>query len=152
MPDSVTTLRGTFRNSSVPEVNLNKVTQILEDTFRNSAITKVDLKNVNSVGSSAFRGCNSLTEVTFGKNITLGAHAFADNPNLKKVKLTNGCELSFSVFDNCPELIVYWNKEDMPYEFEDIKLLVCDESCTQLIEENKGIVKIKTRQGAVYDI
>lgn len=153
LPDSVTTLRGTFNcDQEISTVDLNNVTEILADTFRESTIDEIDLTKVKRIGASAFRGCPNLSTITLSPGVLVGSNAFADCPNLTKINVPKDCELRYKVFDNCPNLTVTWQKEDEDYEFEDIKLLVCDESCIQLIEANRGIVKIKTRQGKVYDI
>ena len=56
-------------------------------------------------------------------------------------------------FDDCPNLTIVWEKPDEPYEFSNIKELVLDEAtCPQLLETNKGYVRIRTTGGQVYEV
>jgi hypothetical protein len=153
IPAGITKLGGTFEeDSTIQTVNLKNVSIIGAKAFLKSSIANIDLSNVDKMGSSAFRMCNNLTSVHLKEGAHLESSAFADNPNLTNINVPVGCSLGFVVFNDCPNLTVRWEAEDKPYEFDNIKQLECDASCTQLIDANKGFVKIKTFQGDVYEV
>jgi hypothetical protein len=82
----------------------------------------------------------------------LGSYAFYNCKNLTgTVTLLNSMKLGISAFDNCPELTIYWSRDDDDYEFDNIKKLVCSNVCKQLIAANKGYIEIETIEGDHYD-
>ena len=154
LPASLTTLKGTFTgDNSIERVDLKNVTTISTNAFKDSSIADIDLSNVTKIGSNAFRQCNNLTSVILNpEGVDLGSAVFADNPNLTNINVPANSKLGYIVFDNCPQLTVRWNNEDMPYEFDNIGLLICDDSCTELINTNKGFIKIQTTSGVIYEV
>lgn len=153
IPASMTKLDSTFRgDTTIQTVHLQNVTAIGAKAFKESSIANIDLSGVSKIGSGAFSQCSNLVSVHLSDGVHLMSSAFANNPNLAEINVPVGCELGFVVFNECPNLTVRWEAEDSPYEFDDIKLLVCDASCTQLINANKGFVRIKTFQGDTYEV
>lgn len=143
-----------FRNSPITSVDLNGVAKIGAAAFRGSKIADIDLKGVTNIGAGAFRTCNNITAIEFNpEGVNVGSHAFADSDISGIVFIDNNVDLGLSVFDNCPNLTVQWGKEDEDYEFENIKLLICDEkACPKLMAANKGYVPIETTEGNKYEV
>ena len=154
LPTALTKLKGTFTNdTAIRTVDLQNVTEISANAFRSSAIENIDLTKVTKIGSNAFRQCNNLVDVELNpEGVHLESSVFSDNPNLASINVPAGSSLGLVVFDNCPNLTVTWEDEDAPYEFDNIKLLICPDSCTELIDANKGYVRIQTTSGKVYDV
>ena len=155
IPSSLPKIPGeAFRNSALTNVDLNGVTVIGHNAFRNSLITNIDLSQVTTISSGAFRSCNNLAAIEFNpEGVKVGMYAFADSDMSGIVFIDNNVDLGMSAFDNCPNLTVQWGKEDEDYEFENIKLLICDEAkCPKLIAANKGYVKIETSEGKIYEM
>lgn len=151
LPDSLETLESVFRyDESIHDVDLNNVTTIRTNAFYQSSIANIDLSNVDYIGSNAFRGCPNLRTVDLKEDVILESHVFADSENLENITIPQGCQLGRRVMDDCPNLTVRWEADDMRYPFNNIKLLICDESCTELIDENKTWVDIQTLQGDFY--
>lgn len=134
-------------------VKLNNVTSIDSRAFSGSSVEKIDLRKVDYIGTSAFRHCNSLQFIELNPDgVVVGPHAFADSKIDATVTIYPTTELSLGVFDNCPNLIVEWKGEDQPYEFENIKKLICSEkNCPKLVGANKTYVTIETTEGDTYE-
>lgn len=155
MPASLTKIPSeAFRASSTNGIELNNVTSIGPNAFYRSRISYIDISKLTYIGSSAFRDCMNLQVVEFNpEGVKVGSYAFAENPIDGVITVTDSTELGFSVFDDCPNLTVDWNKADEPYEFENIRLLICSKACTELIKTNKGYIPIEIREdGTRYEV
>ena len=145
LPSGLTELGRVFKDDkSIRAVDLNNVTVIYPEAFRNSGIEEINLSGVAKIGSSAFRDCNNLKSVALSSGVSLGSTAFANCPNLTTANVPKECSMQHKSFDNCENLELKWEDSDKPYEFDNIKLLICPASCTQLIDANKDWVDIKT--------
>jgi len=145
----------TFLNdTSIEEVKFNNVTEVGPSAFNGSSLEKLDLGSVAIVGGGAFRNCNSLKGVDLDLGgMKIGAYAFADSEIEGTITVDDGTDLSFSAFDNCPNLTIIWNRADESYEFENIKLLKCSEAtCPNLIKVNKDYINIETTEGHTYEV
>lgn len=154
VPSEVNRLLSVFDgDTSIEAVDLNNVTEIGWNAFRSSSISQIDLSNIEKIGSGAFSNCANLTSVTTLKpGVKLTSTVFANCSNLTNVIVPDGAQLGMGVFNNCPNLTLRWETLDEAYPLDDIELLICDESCTELIEENKGFIRIQTFQGDVYEV
>ena len=91
IPSTVTSINGngTFQSTRLRNVTVpSSVTSWNgSDTFANCAsLTDATLNNSGAIGRYAFFGCNSLTDVTFGNNITsIGGYAFYNCKSLTDV-------------------------------------------------------------------
>ena len=155
IPDGVDTINAdAFRGTKVETCEFSGVTKIGASAFRDSAIRNINLKSVDKFGSSSFRNCKNLTNVEFFDGpITLGSYAFAETPITGELAITPDFKITMGTFDDCPNLTIVWEKPDEPYEFSNIKELVLDEAtCPQLLETNKGYIRIRTTGGQVYEV
>lgn len=117
-----------FSGSDVEKVNFTNLTTIGSEAFSEcSKLTEVSITYAKSLGSSAFQNCvmlskieiplvesisancfrNTALEYVYCEKVkALGNFAFADNPNLTLVILTNATTIGTYAFQNCPELQV----------------------------------------------
>ena len=143
-----------FKDTTVNGVELNNVTAVGPNAFNGSSISYIDISKLTQIGSGAFRHCTNLQVVELNKDeVKIGSYAFADNPIDGVITVPESAELSLSVFDNCPNLTINWDKADEPYEFEDIRLLICSKDCKELIKANKGYIPIEiSEDGTRYEV
>ena len=156
MPDAMSKIDiGTFENSSgLVRFDLNRVTEVSSSAFRRSSVSSINIENLKVIGSNAFRGCDNLEAIEFNpEGVNVGPYAFADSKARGVVVIYETTKLNLSVFDNCPNIAIDWEKSDEPYEFDNIYVLRCSErQCPKLIEANKGYIKIETTEGKVYEV
>lgn len=156
IPSEITDIvpRSFESENKLNDVDLNNVIRISASAFYSSSIKNIDLSKVTYIGANAFRDCHDIVAIEFNpEGVVLGPHAFADSNMSGVVSILPTTQLSFGVFDNCPELTIEWDHEDDDYEFENIKLLICSETkCPKLVAANKGYVKIETTEGNVYEV
>ena len=120
-----------FFNAEVGVVNnLDKVTKFYAESFKNSTLSDLTLSPDALIGSYAFQDCKYLTGT---------------------ITLTDSMKLGIGCFDGCTELTINWARADEDYEFDEIKKLICSNTCKQLIEANKGYIEIETIEGDHYD-
>lgn len=143
-----------FAGSSINGIELNNVTAVGSSSFKGSDISYIDISKLTHIGASAFRDCPNLQVVEFNpEGVTVGSLAFADNDMDGVITVNDNTELGLSVFDNCPNLTINWDKSDEPYEFENIRLLICSKTCTELIKTNKGYIPIEiSEDGTRYEV
>jgi len=157
MPESLMEISpSSFAGCNIKQFNINNVKTIKANAFKESGVNSIDLRNVNHIGSNAFRGCNKLTTFDFNpEGVSIGPYAFADSkakPS-KPITLYPSTTIDIGTFDNCPNMTIQWEKDDEPYPFFNIGLLICDEKkCPELVRENKGTVRIQTTQGNEYPV
>lgn len=157
MPANMTKISsGLFKKSpSVASVELNNVTSVGSSAFEGSVIQDIDISKLTHIGGSAFRSCDSLQNIEFNsEGVDVGPHAFAEIYGFSgTIIIDDAVTLGISAFDDCPNITIDWMKSDEPYEFEDIELLICSKSCTQLIKANKGYIPIEIREdGTRYEV
>ena len=153
IPDSMTDIAaGAFRGSNVETVVANNIQKIGANAFRESAITNIDLSTVTKIGSSSFRNCKNLHDLDLNPDeVSIGSYAFAENL-FTDLTVSPSMKLFMGAFDACEDLVVTWAKEDEPFEFSQIKMLVlAKDKCPELFETNKGYVTIKTTSGEVFE-
>ena len=143
-----------FASSSIKSVNLNEVNNIAMKCFKDSSVEKINLDKVSYIGPSAFRDCINLKSIELNPSgVKVGSHAFANSGLNGTVTIYPTTELSLSVFDDCKDLTIKWEAEDQPYELDGIKLLICSKGkCPDLINANRGYIKIETTEGDVYEV
>lgn len=156
IPSGITEINAQlFQNNSTLEyIDFNNVISIGSHAFRNTAMEDVDISKVTFVGAGAFRS-SKLKHLDFvADGAVIGLHAFEGCPELAgSVTILPNMDIGMGAFDNCPKLTVEWDAEDQDYEFENIKLLVCDEKKhPKLFKANKGYVAIETTEGKTYPV
>jgi hypothetical protein len=155
IPGGVTKIpKHAFQGTFFTNFDLNNATVIGAGAFSGSKLETIDLRSAVQIGSNAFRNCKFLKSIDINPNgAHLGNYSFADNDYAGTVTIYPKTTLGESVFDDCPNITIKWEKDDEPYEFYNIGTLICDEKkCPQLIKKNKGYVKIKTTEGKEYEV
>lgn len=155
MPDSTTEIiSAAFKSQAINGIELNNVTKVNSSAFYKSDISYIDISKLTYIGGSAFRDCPNLQVVEFNPDgVKVGSYAFADNDMDGLVTVKDSTELGLSVFDNCPNLTIEWDKADEPYEFENVKLIICSKDCKELISVNKGYIPIEIKEdGTRYEV
>ena len=111
IPSTVTSINGngTFQNNGLINVTVpSSVTSWTgSDTFSSCAsLTDATLNNSGAIGEFAFLGCNSLTSVTFGNNITeIKSGAFENCQSLTDITFgDNITSIGGYAFNNCTSL------------------------------------------------
>lgn len=111
IPSTVTSINGngTFQNNGLRNVTVpSSVTSWTgSDTFSSCAsLTDATLNNSGAIGEFAFLGCNSLTSVTFGNNITeIKIGAFENCQSLTDITFVdNITSIGGYAFNNCTSL------------------------------------------------
>lgn len=139
-------------NTELRTVDLNNIEVIRSQAFLNAAIGPVNgFSTVKKFYAESFKGSN-LTEVDFNPEVLIGSYAFEGCQYLSgSIELLSSMKIGIGSFDNCPQLTIYWQRDDSDYEFDNIKKLVCSSMCKQLIAANKGYIEIETIEGDHYD-
>lgn len=70
LPDSIKVIEGSFSQSNLSYVNLDKVESIIGDGIKDTKIKSVNLSSMNYLTSSAFANNKDLTEIVFGKYLS----------------------------------------------------------------------------------
>lgn len=93
------TIVGNFKGGNIEYVKLPEgYTTIKNGTFENNKITELILPStLKEIGGNAFKG-NDLKSVSIGNGVTIGASAFAENPDLNIV--TFGTDVTFQLGQN----------------------------------------------------
>jgi hypothetical protein len=140
------------RCKNLEYVDLNNVAVIRSEAFADAEVGAIS--NINHVirfDSGCFTG-STIAELDLNPEALLGSYAFYGCKHLTgSVTLLNSMKLGVSTFDNCPELTIYWSRDDDDYEFDNIKKLICSNVCKDLIAANKGYIEIETIEGDHYD-
>lgn len=156
IPSNVTQIvNSAFANSQViKDVDLANVIDIQPNAFRITTLENINLSKVTNIGANAFRGCMNLGPIELNSDgVTIGANAFTQSGVSGLVTINENTHLGIDAFNGCSNLTVEWDAPDDDYEFEGIKLLICDEAaCPKLIKANKGYIEIETTSGQKYPI
>jgi len=84
------------------------VTNIYENAFKDTAITSIVIPDsVTDIGESAFKNCDDLASVKFGKGLKrIGEYAFYAYTDLTEVELPDSLEyIGYAAFANCNKLM-----------------------------------------------
>ncbi|MCR5849307.1 MAG: leucine-rich repeat protein [Bacteroidaceae bacterium] len=105
--------------TTVAEKTLPTSMTDIGNAFRGSGITGLTMPSVTSIGGSAFEGCNSLTSVTFGKEVTIQSGGYQSTVFSK---IGSSCTVSY------PGEMSKWSCYD--YQFSPNLVINCgDGSC-----------------------
>lgn len=156
LPASMTVLKhGVVSNHNWEDLDLNAITTLRSYALADTNIKVLrNLKNVTKFGAEAFAKCScpTLLATDLNPNASFGHNAFRDCTDLSGTFTINeNTKLGIDSFTGCKDLEIMWAAPDASYEFDGIKLLICSNTCTELIAANKGYVPIDTIEGEHYD-
>ena len=98
----------TFRNiveSEITEFEDNKIEIMGDYVFRGcSSLTSVSFPNATNIGDEAFSSCSGLTSVSLPNATSIGSWAFAGCSNLTSISLPNATNIAGAAFSGCSGL------------------------------------------------
>lgn len=113
--------------------------------FAGTSLTSVSVGNNITIGARAFSECFALKTVSIGMNCNLEQSTFYKCSNLQKAAFGDGCRLGFSIFNECLKMtdIDLGNVVSLDSNLTNskkIKKLVIPKSCTSLPKKYYEVV------------